>query len=66
MVLSVLIAVSCMSRGAVGAAAMVVLIAWSAWMILSSMVMFGLGSLWWRNLMASLMMTAHDRLVITW
>jgi hypothetical protein len=56
---------SCMSLGAVTDCAIVVLMAWSAWMILSSVVMFGLGSLWCLNRMASLMMTAHDALVGT-
>ena len=65
MVWSVLMVVSCMSLGAVGAAAMVVLIACSAWMILSSVVMFGLGSLWCLNQTASLMMTARDASVNT-
>lgn len=56
---------SCMSLGAVTACAKVVLIAWRAWMNLSSVVMFGLSSLWCQNQMGSLMMTAHDALVRT-
>ncbi len=45
MVRSVLMALSCMSLGAIADCAIVVLMAWSAWMILSSVDMFGLGSL---------------------
>jgi hypothetical protein len=65
MVRSVLMALSCMSLGAVADCAIVVMMAWSAWMILSSVVMFGLGSLWCLNRMASLMMAARDALVST-
>ena len=65
MVRSVLMALICMSLGAGVACAMVVLMACSAWMILSSVVMFGLGSLWCLKRMASLMITARDVLVST-